>query len=330
MRNRPCRQVCLVALAQLSTAGMVTFGGIVGVLLLPFVLRLTSRIAARFDLPPSVSFHVGMGVYLIGIVSVGVSAAANLDVHPIAWVLEYTFQGSKMHIATLVWWLFILAIVLPATVFAATRFGVRLIIIRKLFHLFGAAMFLFPTARVPSFMRLAYGIAFGLMVVAELVRFYRVQPFAPFIESFVRPYTDERDKGALVLTHIYLLVGFALPLWTCLLDDGGGGLLVPYAGIVALGAGDAASAIVGSLIGRHKWENGTSRTVEGSIAGFLAMVACCVAAQRAAGDLYISPPKWAVLLIILLWTSALEMSTSQIDNLLLPLYLSALLAIAGL
>jgi len=33
------------------------------------------------------------------------------------------------------------------------------------------------------------------------------------IDSFMRTFIDERDAGSLILTHLYLLVGCAAPVW---------------------------------------------------------------------------------------------------------------------
>ena len=36
--------------------------------------------------------------------------------------------------------------------------------------------------------------------------------------SYLSPFTDKRDSGPLILTHVYLLTGCALPLWLFPLD----------------------------------------------------------------------------------------------------------------
>lgn len=56
--------------------------------------------------------------------------------------------------------------------------------------------------------------------------------------------------GNLVVTHIYLLLGCAFPLWVAHLTHQGGeegrpkpNVFVPYAGVLALGIGDSAVGI---------------------------------------------------------------------------------------
>ena len=38
------------------------------------------------------------------------------------------------------------------------------------------------------------------------------------MHRYLSPLTDQRDSGPLILTHIYLLTGCALPLWLFPLD----------------------------------------------------------------------------------------------------------------
>jgi len=42
---------------------------------------------------------------------------------------------------------------------------------------------------------------------------YRIGPFGEPIHSALQVFLDEKDSGPLILTHVYLLLGFAVPLW---------------------------------------------------------------------------------------------------------------------
>lgn len=112
-------------------------------------------------------------------------------------------------------------------------------------------------------------------------------------------YVDERDAGIVILTHTYLLVGCALPLWLALLHEGDGEstsgarswrssgrseneqeaervarLILFYvpalAGVAALGVADAAASVVGSLAGGLRWLSGSKKTVAGTCGGVVA------------------------------------------------------------
>lgn len=41
----------------------------------------------------------------------------------------------------------------------------------------------------------------------------RLWPLGDTLHTHLNRFADSKDEGPLVLTHIYLLLGFALPLW---------------------------------------------------------------------------------------------------------------------
>ena len=107
---------------------------------------------------------------------------------------------------------------------------------------------------------LSFGVATAALVVVEVLRLFRVPPLGRLLHHFMAPYTDDRDDGPLILTHIYLLLGCAIPLWLCGAGSPDGHAasagfqrgfnrygLSSYAGIVSLGIGDA--AVCGMLAG---------------------------------------------------------------------------------
>lgn len=50
-------------------------------------------------------------------------------------------------------------------------------------------------------------------VLSEVLRIFRVPPFGAHLQQFMEPFVDRRDEGVAVLTHIYLLLGCAIPIW---------------------------------------------------------------------------------------------------------------------
>lgn len=50
--------------------------------------------------------------------------------------------------------------------------------------------------------------------------------------------------------------------------------ILMYTGILALGVGDALASIVGKRIGRHRWSAISSKTIEGSVAFAMSVIAC--------------------------------------------------------
>ena len=62
-------------------------------------------------------------------------------------------------------------------------------------------------------LRLALAGALVLFLYAELLRVYKVQPATRFLEPFCARFRDFRDSGRFIFSHVYLLLGCALPIW---------------------------------------------------------------------------------------------------------------------
>jgi len=88
------------------------------------------------------------------------------------------------------------------------------------------------------------------------------------IDSYMTGFTDARDAGPRILTHLYLLLGCAGPCWAWLATSGskliakrllsnqeatGALVAAPLAGVAVLGAGDAAAAVVGIIATSQGW-----------------------------------------------------------------------------
>ena len=151
---------------------------------------------------------------------------------------------------------------------------------------------------------------------------------ASWIEFLFDCFRDEKDFGPLTLTHIYLLIGCALPVWlTC-----GGDSFSSFAassGAISIGLGDSAASIVGSIWGRRKWP-GNRKSYEGTGAAFVAQVIGSVVVLA-----YLDPSKiltiseFLVICITSLIVSLIEALTNEIDNLVLPLYFNIILLALG-
>ncbi|KAL2257212.1 hypothetical protein VTK26DRAFT_506 [Humicola hyalothermophila] len=189
---------------------------------------------------------------------------------------------------------------------------------RKVFHFMMVAMFL-PTVYVdPAYVALALALVLAIFLLLDLLRASQLPPLSRPIARFLAPYVDGRDlRGPVVVSHIFLLIGCAIPLWLSLAslgrgataittggtagmrasdydddDDrwggGGGDALegweVPtrevsmVAGVVCVGLGDAAASLVGRRWGRRKWIWGGGKSVEGSVAFATAVFAGLMAA----------------------------------------------------
>ncbi|KAI0491196.1 hypothetical protein F4859DRAFT_37703 [Xylaria cf. heliscus] len=150
---------------------------------------------------------------------------------------------------------------------------------RKVFHFMMVAMFLPTTYIDPCFVALALSIVLAAFLLLDLLRASQLPPLSKPLALFLAPYVDGRDlRGPVVISHIFLLIGCAIPLWLSLgsLPRTGFGHLqgwnVPtreiamVSGVVCVGLGDAAASLIGRRYGHHKWLWGGGKSLEGSVA----------------------------------------------------------------
>jgi dolichol kinase len=150
---------------------------------------------------------------------------------------------------------------------------------RKVFHFMMVAMLLPATYVDPTFAALALSLMLAIFLLLDLFRASQLPPLSKSLAYFLTPYVDGRDlKGPVVISHIFLLIGCAIPLWLSLasLPRAGTGYLqgweVPtrevsmVSGVICVGMGDAAASLIGRRYGRHKWIWGGGKSIEGSLA----------------------------------------------------------------
>jgi dolichol kinase len=89
-----------------------------------------------------------------------------------------------------------------------------------------------------EFLHLAFSVALSALILIEYIRYFRLQPLGPQLHKFLITFTNERDSGVAILSHIYLLAGCALPVWIVSLLDKEFHWIA-YSGVIALGFGDS-------------------------------------------------------------------------------------------
>jgi dolichol kinase len=152
---------------------------------------------------------------------------------------------------------------------------------RKVFHGMMVAMLLPSIFVDPCFIALALIIVLAIFLILDLLRAGQVPPVSKPIAQFLAPYVDGRDlKGPVVISHVFLLIGCAVPLWlslsaaTFITDpsnpwnqwDVQARDLGMVAGVVCVGMGDAMASLIGRRYGRHKWPWSGGKSFEGSFA----------------------------------------------------------------
>ncbi|KAK3718825.1 dolichol kinase [Vermiconidia calcicola] len=219
---------------------------------------------------------------------------------PVAWAVGYLFgQLAPFHDALglvgLQGW-----IPLPAepagllAVFSLTAF-VEVDTRRKVFHGVMVAMMLTATFVDPCACAVALTLILAIFLLLEVIRAGQVLPLGNAIGRFVAPYVDGRDlRGPVVVSHIFLLIGCAVPLWFSLASIDRTGVypwagwelegekreVAMIAGVVCVGMGDAAASLIGRRYGRHKWIWVGGKSLEGS-AAFAAAVTLGLMAAKA-------------------------------------------------
>ncbi|XP_077050494.1 dolichol kinase [Siphateles boraxobius] len=254
--------------------------------------------------------------------------------HPITWLMHFITESST-RLWLIGFWASLLLLAIAVVMHqnshrsGGSKKHQASTTVRKYFHLLTVLTFAPGLALDRPLLHLSAVACLSALLFLEFVRYFRIRPFGPPLRCLLTLFLDERDSGPLILTHIYLLLGVALPIWlspgTCTPKGGlgGAGGLVPYAGVLAVGVGDTVASIFGSSVGEIRWP-GTKKTFEGTATSVFAQIIAVVVFLIADSSINLNASySWVVGSITMV--AMLEAYTSQIDNLLLPLYLYILL-----
>ncbi|POS86545.1 hypothetical protein EPUL_002627 [Erysiphe pulchra] len=190
--------------------------------------------------------------------------------------LEYIGEANTRLILTCYWLIiFIIGLTIVLQLFPHFEVDTR----RKFYHFLIVAALLPVTFIDPTFAALALSLVLAIFLLLELFRSTRLPPLSKPLAKFLTPFVDRRDvKGPVVVSHIFLLIGSAIPFWLTLgsiprlkstyLD--GWTIetreLSMVAGVICVGLGDASASLIGRKYGRRKWLWGGDKSLEGSVA----------------------------------------------------------------
>ena len=251
---------------------------------------------------------------------------------------------DETNASLLVAWLGAVACTIPGLLALARSKAVSNIVLRKLFHV--PALAVFASAfladspgrqgevggRAVPMLRLCSA---GVLCVLMLCEFARLRlqgtGVASALTKFFRTFTDDRDSGGFILSHLSLILGLAAPIW---IDAGLPRSNWPplCSGMLAVGVADVLGALVGKAVGSVAICEGSRKTLEGTCAAISGTIACALAWDRAGGGLVSRQGELGFGTFALLCSSAclLEAFTLQLDNLYVPLYLYAVLLLGTL
>jgi dolichol kinase len=133
---------------------------------------------------------------------------------------------------------------------------------RKQFHILICCVYLPGLLFDRHFLYLcSYGMLI-LLGLLETIRYFKVVYLADRIDYLMKLFVDEKDReGKLILSHIYLLIGFSFPIW---ISTSKKLHISEFSGLLTIGIGDTFASLVGSQIGKHKWPN-SHRSIEGTL-----------------------------------------------------------------
>lgn len=188
------------------------------------------------------------------------------------------------------------------------RHGQR-IIARKWYHILSLLIFTVGHRIDASLTRLGAAVALCGMIIGEMCRLCGPPNLKWAMQTYAGKLVDERDQGTIVVTHIYLLVGCAAPMWI------GGNSAFEQGGVAMVCVLDSAAAVIGKKWGTWKW--GAGKSVQGSLAGVLA------------AWMWTSGEGWMRMAVGCLVGGAVEAWTEQIDNLVLPMAFCAVVGVWG-
>nr|XP_014718990.2 dolichol kinase [Equus asinus] len=281
----------------------------------------------------SIFFHLMTCVLALGVVLPWLHRLIHRN--PLLWLLQFLFQ-TNTRIYLLAYWTLLATLACLVVLYqnakrssSESKKHQAPTIARKYFHFIVVATYIPGIVFDRSLLYVAATVCLAVFLFLEYVRYFRIKPLGHTLRSLLSLFLDERDSGPLILTHIYLLLGMSLPIWLvprpCTQKGslGGARALVPYAGVLAVGVGDTVASIFGSTMGEIRWP-GTKKTFEGTMTSIFAQIisVALILIFDSGVDLNYS---YAWILGSISIVSLLEAYTTQIDNLLLPLYLLILL-----
>lgn len=232
---------------------------------------------------------------------------------PFTWFLSYLFSTHQRLSLFSLW----LAMTMGAVSFSTTwsrLVGQTNSYARKVFH--GAISVVFMTGYLQDiqFTEFAAGGMVTVMVILEAIRSWQLWPFGGRIEQVCRALRGSWDNRYLTISHIYLLVGVMLPLWLLPADiDQDKSML--SSGLISVGIGDTFAAIIGSQFGTTYFDSLKSgKTIEGFFGNAAAMILF-----RLLWVGYLGFVEEFSFIMAALFTAFFELTSSDCDNLILPL-----------
>ncbi|KAI8812425.1 hypothetical protein BJ742DRAFT_794169 [Cladochytrium replicatum] len=241
------------------------------------------------------------------------------------WTIFFIFEELPRSMIVVLWVVMVLCAILAASwlwplgVSASDAKGLNMR--RKFYHLLATAMFVPGIVVDAEFSHLAFSFALSAFIMVEYIRLLDIQPFGQYVHFFYQSYLDTRDAGLVIVSHLYLLIGCASPVWMSSLVKSSA--VAALTGIFVLGIGDTAASVGGKLFGRRRWP-ASNKTVEGTLC-FVGAVVVFMFLLSLVGVVQLTAFQWLKFTIIATGSALMEAVSDQNDNLMLPPFTAALM-----
>lgn len=222
------------------------------------------------------------------------------------WLINY-IAVSQTRQQILAIWLVSLLTLIPNVLIFKSNFTLNSS--RKIWHFLVLILIAKPFEIDPDFVKISLAGSIVLFLSVEYLRYLKLEPIGGYLDSKLRLFADYRDdKGPIIVSYIYLILGIATPL---LINNS-------PVGLISLGVGDSLASIVGGKWGRKFWP-GTNKTVEGTVAFIISTVATAAIFKHYLG--YFRHISMINLSVICTLCGLLEGNSTLNDNILIPAFM---------
>lgn len=306
--------LCFVFYTKVSFAG-------------PFIVDLTTEIVlfTGFIIVTTVSLTYYYSIqgpatsrrYFMIVLSVFISystvrnlISVSSTLNPIMWFVDHVFS-THQKISLFSTWLATLTACVSFSSSWAKLAGQTNSLVRKVFHIAISSVFITGYNQDIGFTQFAAGEMMVVMILLETLRAAQLKYIGKPLENVCKSLRGKWDNKHLTLSHIYLHIGIFLPLW--LLPKGASKLSLS-AGLISVGVGDTAAAVVGTFFGKTSFSQASGKSLEGLIGNIIAML---IFKTYWIGSTSFND-EFAFIMVAII-TAFAEAITKTCDNLILPL-----------
>lgn len=246
---------------------------------------------------------------------------SNTSLEPFTWLIDHIF-ATHQRISLFSLWLSTLTACISFSTSWSRMVGHTNSLVRKVFHLAICVVFISGYNQDIEFTRFAAGGMVIVMIVAEMIRAWQLWPLGSHIENVCRSLRGKWDNKYLTLSQVYLLVGAFLPLWL-LPTYSNPTKLALSSGLISIGVGDTAAAVVGTFLGKNKLGK-SEKTLEGLLGNIGSMILF-----KLVWIGFVGFEEELSFLLASCCVAVVEASTDNCDNLILPLVFMLMIDLFG-